>query len=89
MTTASIVISGFSMPTVKVKMPKIQVKIPEMVAPVFISDGTPSAVITTEEADYSDEQFYADLRKASKKLDLMEAKALEEYAHRKARNRQV
>jgi putative addiction module CopG family antidote len=38
-----------------------------------------------QEPEYSDEQFYADVRKSSKQLDAMESKALEEHAQGKTR----
>jgi hypothetical protein len=38
-----------------------------------------------EEPEYSDERFYADIRKASGRLDKMEQKALKEHARGKTR----
>ena len=70
-----------------VKVPKIKVKMPETITRAFVMDRTPLPfeITLSQETDYSDMQFYADLRKASKQLDLMERKALEEYAQRKTR----
>lgn len=49
------------------------------------STALPVSVIPYKEHGYTDEQFYADLRKAGKKLDLMEAEALKEHAQGKTR----
>ena len=38
-----------------------------------------------QEPEYSDEQFHADLKKASKRLDVMADKALKEHAQGKTR----
>jgi len=65
----------------------IPVKWPKTVAGILISNRTPLPVDIAlyQEPEYSDEQFHADLRKASKQLDLMENKALEEHAQGKTR----
>ena len=42
-------------------------------------------VAALEKPEYTDEQFYADIKKASNKLDLMESKALEAEAQGKTR----
>ena len=41
---------------------------------------TTMGLLARDTTDYSDTQFYADLRKASKKLDLMIKQALDEDA---------
>jgi len=52
----------------------------------FITACTPPPVdIVSCKGGYTDEQFYADLKKASKRLDAMEAEALEEDAQGKTR----
>jgi hypothetical protein len=43
---------------------------------------TTVTAIHIEEQDYSDEQFYADVRKAGKRLDAMAEQARREYARR-------
>jgi hypothetical protein len=45
----------------------------------------PVNIALSEEPEYSDDQFYADIKKASKRLDLMESKALKEEAQGKTR----
>lgn len=69
------------------KVPKIKVRMPKTVTGVYVSAHTPLpiAIALDEEPEYSDEQFYADLRKASKQLDAMEQQALEEYRQGKTR----
>ena len=42
-------------------------------------------VITTRIPEYTDEQFYADLRKSKKKLDRLERRALKDHAKGKTR----
>lgn len=80
------VTSVLKLKTINVNIPKIKVKWPKTATGLHVTDCTPSPEINVfQEADYSDEQFYADLRKASKQLDLMERKALEEYAQGKTR----
>ena len=73
--------------TANVNIPKIKVKWPKTATRLLVSNHTllPVEIALSDETDYSDEQFYADLRKASKQLDLMESKALEEYAQGKTR----
>jgi hypothetical protein len=70
-----------------ISAPKIEAKMPKTVLGLLLSARTPLPVDITlsQEPEYSDEQFHADLRKASKKLDLMESKALEEHAQGKTR----
>jgi hypothetical protein len=48
-------------------------------------DRTPPPIDITPEREYTDEQFYADLKKASKQLDKMVQEALEEDAQGKTR----
>jgi hypothetical protein len=45
----------------------------------------PTEVVQDQEPEYTDEQFYADLRKAKKQLDAMEKQALKEYREGKTR----
>jgi len=52
------------------------------VTDILVTDHTPTAMDITlcPQLDYSDEQFHADLRKASRRLDGMVEEALEEDA---------
>ena len=77
---------AMSMRTTNVKIPELQVRMPESITDILTSDSTLlPALILCEEIDYSDEQFYAHLRKASEKLDSMVKKALKEHAKGKTR----
>jgi hypothetical protein len=69
------------------KVPKIEPKIKKTVTKIILSFGTQSAVniIPKQESEYTDEQFHADLRKASKHLDSMVRQALKEDAEGKTR----
>lgn len=66
---------------------KIEVKMLKTTTKIQINDRTPflGNTVLSLEPDYSEKQFYADLRKSSKQLDLMVAKALEEHAKGKTR----
>ena len=76
-----------SMRTTNVKIPEFQVRMPDSITDILTSDSTLlPALILCEEIDYSDEQFYAHLRKASEKLDSMVKKALKEHAKGQTRN---
>ena len=68
------------------KAPKTQVT--RLVAPriEFVTVCTPSGTdLAAQEGEYTDKQFYADLKKASKRLDAMAAKALKEDAQGKTK----
>lgn len=67
------------------KTPKIKVRMPQTVTRVHLSAHTPLPIAIALEPEYTDEQFYADLRKAGKQLDAMEKQALEEYRQGKTR----
>ena len=67
------------------KTPKIKAKMPKTVTGVYVSAHTPLPIAIALEQEYSDEQFHADLRKASKRLDTMVSKALKEHAQGKTR----
>lgn len=56
-------------------------------APILATSRTPLGVYITlhRETDYTDTQFYADLKKARKSLDRMKRKALKEHAQGKTR----
>jgi hypothetical protein len=71
----------------KIKLPKIKVETATTVFGELVTDRTPLPVniALSEEPEYSDDQFYADIKKASKRLDLMESKALKEEAQGKTR----
>ena len=82
--------SVFGLTTVnipKIKIPKIKVKMAETVTGILMSDRTPLPVDIAlyQEPEYSDAQFYADIKKASKRLDLMVNGALKEHAQGKTR----
>lgn len=68
-------------------LPSIKPKIYTTVTSIIISDATPSPIDITLylESDYTEAQFYADLRKSSKKLDSMVKRALKEDARGKTR----
>ena len=72
---------------IMLKVPKIKLKKTTTATRLLVTDRTPLPVDVAlyQEPEYSDEQFHADLRKASKQLDLMENKALEEHAQGKTR----
>ena len=81
--TASVMTMGnFKMRKIEEKVPDIGIKISEIAIDMLFHDSTMSsvAVIPCEEIGYSDEQFYADLKKASKHLDSMVEQALKEDA---------
>ena len=71
----------------KIRLPNVKARRATTVFGEVVTDFTPLPVDIplSEEPEYSDEQFHADLRKASKQLDLMESKALEEHAQGKTR----
>jgi len=70
-----------------INLPKIKPRIEKTEAKVIESSCTPSVVniIPKQESEYTDEQFHADLRKASKHLDSMVRQALKEDAEGKTR----
>jgi len=72
---------------IMLNVPKIKLKKTTTVTGLLVTDRSPLPVniAMSEETEYPDEQFHADLRKASKHLDLMESKALKEHAKGKTR----
>jgi len=74
-----------------VAFPPLRTMIPKTVVDTTVIDTmvrvtSPVAVdITVSEFGYTDEQFYSDLKKASKRLDVMEEEALREHARGKTR----
>jgi hypothetical protein len=71
------------------RVPKTKVsKIPPVSIPVgaFVTAGTRSSImIRSREGGYTDERFYADLKKASKWIDAMGDAAVKEHAEGKTR----
>ena len=70
------------------EVPTIEIKAIRMGTPrvEFLMSCTPQSVdLTPDAGEYSDEQFYSDLRKASSWIDAMEKAALEEHAEGKTR----
>jgi len=64
-----------------VKTARMRTKMRKTATRVRVKERSPVPVAPQpQETEYSDEQFYADLRKASKRLDEMEREALEEHA---------
>lgn len=55
------------------------------VTEIQMRDRTPPPVNLSLSSSYTDEQFYADLKKAGKQLDQMAAEALKEHAEGKTR----
>jgi len=72
----------------KIRLPKKpKVAMATTVVGELRSDSTslPVGIVLSGESGYTDAQFYADLKKASKWLDAMEAEALKEEAEGKTR----
>ena len=72
---------------IALNVPKIKLKHPTTVTRLRVSDCTalPADIALYQEPEYSDAQFYADIKKASKRLDLMVNGALKEHAQGKTR----
>jgi hypothetical protein len=74
----------FGFPSLKTMTPKTVVN--TTVIDTIVRDASPPAIdITPSEFGYTDEQFHADLRKASKWIDSMEEAALKEHTEGKTR----
>ena len=82
--TCCIVLRSINLP---IDLPGIQPKIVETTTRVIESSRTPSVanIIVKQESEYTEAQFNADLRKASKRLDSMVSKGLKEHSRGKTR----
>ena len=67
-----------------INVPRNETKISSTSVGIIEKSNT-SLPINCKESEYTDAQFYADLSKASKQLDMMERKALKDHAQGKTR----